>query len=61
MFIWQDCLLKGGPGKIVEALLGKKPTYNHGKINKIFKIWVVGMVERIINLLSLLYSKRSKH
>ena len=46
MFIWQDCLLKGGPGKIVEALLGKKPTYNHGKINNNFKIWVVGMVVR---------------
>ena len=61
MFIWQ-WLLKEGLGKIVdEALLGKKPTYNHGKINKIFKIWVVEMVERIINLLSLLYSKRSKH
>ena len=31
----------GGPGKIIEvdeALLGKKPTYGHGHINKVFKI-----------------------
>ena len=39
----------GGVGRIVEvdeALLGKKPTYGHGKINKIFKIWVVGILMR---------------
>ena len=31
----------GGPGVIVEvdeALLGKKPTYGHGNVNKAFKI-----------------------
>ena len=31
-----------------EALLGKKPTYGHGNINKVFKIWVVGMMVRPI-------------
>ena len=39
----------GGHGKIVEvdeALLGRKPTYKHGKLNKIFKIWVLGIRTR---------------
>ena len=39
----------GGLGVLIEVdetLLGKKPTYNHGKINKIFKMWVVGIKER---------------
>ena len=33
--------MMGGAGRIIEAdkaLLGKKPTYNHGKLNTIFKI-----------------------
>ena len=29
--------------EVDEALLGKKPTYDHGKINKIFKMWVIGI------------------
>lgn len=36
----------GGFGWIFEAdeaLIGKKPTYSHGKINKIFKMWVLGV------------------
>ena len=36
----------GGFGTIFEvdeALLGKKPTYNHGKLNHIFKMWVIGI------------------
>ena len=32
--------------EVDEALLGKKPTYGHGKINKIFKIWVLGILQR---------------
>ena len=39
----------GGPGVIFEvdeALIGKKPTYGHGKISTVFKIWVVGIRER---------------
>ena len=39
----------GGDYKIIEvdeALLDKKPTYGHGKVNTIFKIWVLGILER---------------
>ena len=39
----------GGDYKIIEvdeALLGKKPTYGHGKVNTIFKIWVLVILER---------------
>lgn len=39
----------GGFGKIVEvdeALLGRKPTYGHGNIAKVFKIWVLGITVR---------------
>lgn len=39
----------GGNGKIVEvdeALLGRKPTYGHGNVSKVFKIWVVGFCAR---------------
>ena len=39
----------GGNGYIVEvdeALLGRKPTYGHGNIAKLFKIWVLGVVVR---------------
>ena len=39
--------MKGGGFKSIlevdEALLGKKPTYGHGQISKLFKIWVLGM------------------
>ena len=39
----------GGVGEIIEvdeALLGRKPTYGHGNISKVFKIWVLGMCAR---------------
>ena len=39
----------GGVGEIIEvdeALLGRKPTYGHGNISKVFKIWVLGMCVR---------------
>lgn len=39
----------GGFGEIIEvdeALLGRKPSYGHGNITKLFKIWVVGWVLR---------------
>lgn len=39
----------GGFGNILEvdeALLGKKPTYGHGHVTKVFKIWVLGILQR---------------
>ena len=36
----------GGPGCIVEvdeAKIGNKPTYGHGKITEVFKVWVLGI------------------
>ena len=39
----------GGFGYIFEAdeaLIGKKPTYNHGKICHVFKMWVLGLKMR---------------
>ena len=32
--------------EIDEALLARKPTYNHGQIAATFKIWVFGMILR---------------
>lgn len=38
-----------GIGRLIEAdeaLLGKKPTYGHSNVNKVFKIWILGICLR---------------
>ena len=32
--------------EIDEALLGRKPTYGHGQIAAVFKMWVFGLIVR---------------
>ena len=48
----EDYKTGGEYGDIVEvdeALLGRKPTYGHGNVTKLFKIWVLGIILRSRN------------